>query len=127
MDDDHRNSKFMLGFFIGGLIGALIIFFLGTAEGKKAGKAIKKKGEEMLDDLEEKVEDLEEKGKELIAKGEEIKDQVIDQLQDTKEDVSEKTSKRIDHALEKLEGVQKNTLTATHKFRRHFVNLPKKK
>lgn len=127
MSDEHPDNKFLLGFFIGGLIGAVIIFFLGTKEGKKAGKLIEKKGKEALDDLEERVEDLEEKGKELIEKGEEIKEQVVGQIQDKTADVSKDVTKRIDQTLQKLEDVQKDTLTATSKFRRHFVNLPKRK
>jgi len=128
MNDDQRpDNRFLLGFFLGGLIGAIIIFFLGTKEGKKAGKMIEKKGKEVLDDLEEKVEDMEEKGKELLAKGEEIKEQVVEQIKDTAEDVTVDASKRIDHALEKLEDVQKHTLHTTSSIRKHFVNLPKKK
>ena len=127
MNNERPDSKFLLGFFIGGLIGAVIIFFLGTKEGKKAGKLIEKKGKEALDDLEEKVGDLEEKGKELIEKGEELKDQVIERIEDTTHDVSKDVTARLDKALEKLEDVQKNSLSTTSKIRKHFVNLPKKK
>jgi len=127
MNDQRSDNRFLLGFFIGGLIGAVIIFFLGTKEGKKAGKLIEKKGRETLDDIEEKVGDLEEKGKELLAKGEEIKDQVVGQLKDTADDVTFDASKRIDSALEKLEDVQKDTLHTTASIRKHFVNLPKRK
>jgi len=127
MDDHRQDGKFMLGFFIGGLIGALTIFFLGTKEGKKAGKLLQKKGEEALDDLEEKVGELEEKGKEIVEKGEEIKGQVIEKIQDTTSDVKEETVKRLDTALEKLEDVQKDTLHTTASIRKHFINLPKRK
>ncbi len=127
MNNERPDSKFLLGFFIGGLIGAVIIFFLGTKEGKKAGKLIEKKGKEALDDLEERVGDLEEKGKELIARGEEIKDQVVERIKDKADEVKEDTAKRLDSALEKLEDVQKDTLHTTTTIRKHFVNLPKKK
>lgn len=127
MNDERPDGKFMLGFFIGGLIGAIIIFFLGTREGKKAEKVIAKKGKEILDDLEEKVEELEEKSKELLEQGEVIKDQVIEQMQDVKDDVSQDATRRLDKALDKLEEVQRGGLDTTAKIRKHFVNLPKKK
>jgi len=127
MSDERPDGRFLLGFFIGGLIGAVIIFFLGTKEGKKAGKLIEKKGRETFDDIEERIGDLEEKGKDLIEKGEAIKDQVIERIEDKTEDVSKEVTQRLDKALEKLEDVQKNSLQTTTKIRKHFVNLPKKK
>jgi len=126
MSDTRPDSKFLLGFFIGGLIGAVVIFFLGTKEGKKTGKLIEKKGKEALEDIEDRVEDLKEKGKELIEKGEEIKDEVIEQIKDKTDEVSTDATKRLDKALEKLEDVQKSSLHTTSKIRKHFVNLPKK-
>jgi len=127
MSDERPDGRFLLGFFIGGLIGAIVIFFLGTKEGKKAGKLIEKKGRETLDDIEEKLEEIEEKGKELVEKGEAIKDQVIERIEDKTEDVSKEVTQRLDKALEKLEDVQRGSLQTTAKIRKHFVNLPKKK
>jgi gas vesicle protein len=72
MNDNHIDNKFLFGLFLGGVIGATAIFFLGTKEGKKTAKMIGRKGKELMGDLEEKIEDLEEKGKELIEKGQEI-------------------------------------------------------
>jgi gas vesicle protein len=67
MSEDHgrADAKFLIGLFLGGIIGALVIFFLGTKEGKKAGKLIEEKGKEALDDIHEKVGELQQKGKEL--------------------------------------------------------------
>jgi gas vesicle protein len=127
MNNDRPDGKFVLGMFLGGIIGAGIIFFVGTKEGKRTAKLIQKKGKEVVDDLEERVEELEEKGKELLEQGEEIKDRVIDKMKDTAGDVSEEASERLDKALEKLEDVQKGSLQTTTSIRKHFVNLPKKK
>jgi gas vesicle protein len=127
MSEERPDGRFLLGFFIGGLIGAVIIFLLGTKEGKKAGKLIERKGKETLDDIEERLEEMEEKGKELIEKGEAIKDQVIERIEDKTHDVSKDVTERLDKALEKLEDVQRGSLQTTAKIRKHFVNLPKKK
>jgi len=127
MSDEHPDGRFLLGFFIGGLIGAVIFFFLGTKEGKKAGKLIERKGRETIDDLEEKLEEIEEKGKELVEKGEAIKDRVIERIEDKTDDISQEVTQRLDKALQKLEDVQKDTLHKTTTIRKHFVNLPKKK
>jgi gas vesicle protein len=127
MHNERPDGKFLLGMFLGGVIGAGIIFFVETKEGKKTAKMLGRKGKEVLDDLEEKVEDLEEKGKELIEKGEEIKERVIDKMKDAAGDVSEEASERLDKALEKLEDVQKGSLQTTASIRKHFVNLPKRK
>lgn len=127
MNNDRHDGRFMLGFFIGGLLGALIIFFLGTKEGKVAERIVRKKGKEVMDDLEDKVEDLEEKSKELVEQGEAIKDQVVEQMKDTAHTLTQDATTRLGKTLEKLEDVQRGSLETTAKVRRHFVNLPKKK
>jgi len=57
--EGHGDFKFLLGLFFGGIIGAVIIFFLGTKEGKKAGKELKERGEEVLDDIKDNLTELE--------------------------------------------------------------------
>ena len=86
MSDDHSRGdlKFFFGLFLGGVIGALVIFFLGTKEGKKAGKMLEEKGKDALDDIKSRVGDLESKGKELLEKGNEIKEQVVETIEEKK-------------------------------------------
>jgi gas vesicle protein len=61
MPDSEQHShptgdfRFLLGFFIGGLIGAVIIFLLGTKEGKKTGRFLEEKGRDLLDDLQDQI------------------------------------------------------------------------
>lgn len=122
-----RDNKFMIGFFVGGLIGAGLMFFMGTKEGKKVEKMIEKKGKETLGDLEDEIDDLKEKGKELMKKSEVIKDQMLEQLEDKKEDLTVEATKRIDTALAGAEEIQEKGLSATANLRKHlFRNLPKK-
>ncbi len=122
------DLKFIAGFFIGGLVGALTIFFLGTKEGKKAGKLLRQKGEDVVDELEDKVEELERKGKDLVKQGEEIKEQVIEKLEDKKEELTETATKKLDSALAHIEELQEHGRDTTASIRKRlFNNLPKRR
>ena len=129
MSDEHHGTdmKFLAGFFIGGLIGALTIFFLGTKEGKKAKVLLEKKGKDVLNDLEGEIEVLEQKGKELAKHGEEVKEQVIEKLEDKTEELSESATKKLDSALAHIEEIQEHGRETTASIRKRlFKNLPKK-
>ncbi|MEK7119142.1 MAG: YtxH domain-containing protein [Patescibacteria group bacterium] len=108
-DDRQSGGKFLFGFFIGGLIGALTIFFLGTKEGKKTGKLLKDKGEELIDDVQEKISELEKKGKELVKEGEDT------------------AAEKLESALAHIEALQEHGRQTTANLRKRiFKNLPKK-
>jgi len=125
--NNDRDNKFMIGFFIGGLIGAGLMFLMGTKEGKKVEKMIEKKGRETLEDLEDKVGELKEKGEELLKKGEAIKEQVMEQIEEKKDDLTEEASKRLDSALASVVEVQeKGIATTTNLRKRLFKNVPKR-
>ncbi|MBI4066469.1 YtxH domain-containing protein, partial [Candidatus Gottesmanbacteria bacterium] len=76
MNNERHDNRFWFGFFIGGLLGAILLFFMGTKEGKKTGKLLEDKGNDLLDELQEKLEEMEKRGKELVKQGEELKGQV---------------------------------------------------
>lgn len=129
MSEEHHGTdiKFLAGFFLGGILGALIIFFLGTKEGKKAGKMLRQRGEDVLDELEDQVEELEQKGKELVKQGEEVKEQVMEKLEDKSEELTETATKKLDSALAHIEELQEHGLDTTSSLRKRlFKNLPKK-
>ena len=131
MNDNNQSHgtdmKFLAGFFIGGLIGALTIFFLGTKEGKKAGKFLQQKGVDVVGDLENEIEVLEQKGKEIAKHGEEVKEQVIEKLEDKSEELSELATKKLDSALAHIEEIQEHGRETTASIRKRlFKNLPKK-
>jgi gas vesicle protein len=116
-----------VGFFIGGLVGALIIFFLGTKEGKKAKILLENRGKDVIDDLENEIEVLEQKGKELVKHGEDVKEQVIEKLEDKSEELSESATKKLDSALAHIEEIQEHGRETTASIRKRlFKNLPKK-
>ena len=126
-NDSGRDNKFMIGFFIGGLIGAGVMFLMGTKEGKKVEKMLVRKGKETLDDLEDKVDELKEKGEELLKKGEAIKEQVLEQIEDKRDDLTEEASKRLDSALASVVEAQEKGLTTTTNLRKRlFKNVPKR-
>lgn len=102
-DDQRADGKFLFGFFVGGLIGALTIFFLGTKEGKKTGKLLHDKGEELIDDVQDKISDLEKKGEDTAAE-------------------------KLESALAHIEALQEHGRQTTANLRKRiFKNLPKKR
>lgn len=127
-EGSHGDFKFILGLFLGGLVGALVIFFLGTKEGKKAGKLLQEKGKDALGDLHDQIDELEQKGKELVKQGEEIKDQVIETLEEKKEEFSSTATEKLDTALAHIEQIQVHGLDTTAELRKRlFKNVPKKR
>lgn len=127
MSDERHDGKFLFGFFLGGLIGALIIFFLGTKEGKKAKKFLEKEGKDVIDDLEDRLDELQEKGKDLVKQGEAIKEQVMDTIEDKKEEITDSAVERIGSALERIEEIQQKGVETTATIRKKFKNLPPRK
>ena len=126
-ENNHSDGKFLFGFFIGGLIGALIIFFLGTKEGKKTGKLLEHKGKDLLDELEDRLDELQQKGKDLVRQGDKIKETVIDTIDEKKEELTDSAVERIDTALAHLEELQQQGAETTNALRKRFKNLPKKR
>lgn len=126
MSDNQHNGKFLFGFFLGGLIGALIIFFLGTKEGKKIEKLLEHKGKDVLDELDLKLAELERSGKELVKKGESIKEEVMEVWEERKDKMTEAAVEKLDSALANLEAMQHKGVVTTATLRKKFKNLPKK-
>ncbi len=126
-EERGHDGRFWVGLFIGGLIGAIILFFLGTKEGKKTGKLIERKTGDLLDDLEDKVGDLKEKGKEFIREGEAIKDEVLETLDEKKGKITEDLTEKLDGALAQIEELQEKSRATTATLRRRlFKNIPKR-
>lgn len=121
------TAKFWGGVFLGGLMGAGLMFLLGTKEGKRTQRILKDKGEDLIDDLEEKLEELKDKGRDLMKEGEKIKEKMVEQLAEKKEELSDEVADRLDNALAGIEEVQEKGLeTTTHLRKRLFKNAPKK-
>lgn len=127
MNKNSPDTKFLFGFFLGGILGALIIFFLGTKEGKKTGKLLESKGKDFIDELQDRLDELEIQGKQLAKKGEELKDQIAVQVEDKKQVISHDTAVQVDSALAQIEEIQeKGRLTTANIRKKYFKNTPKK-
>ncbi len=114
-----RDIRFWVGFFIGGLIGAIVLFFLGTRDGKKTGKLLQDKGEDILDQLRGRLDSL-------VKEGKDIKEDVIEKIEEKKEGVVKSASESIDTALAHIEELQERGRQTTATLRKQFTNLPKK-
>lgn len=124
---DHKDNKFWFGFFFGGLLGAIVLFFIGTKEGKKTGKLFKDKGEDIIDDLQDRLEELKKKGKELAEQGEDLKEQIASEIEDKKEVLTEEVSEKLDTALSHIEAIQERGRETTASLRKRlFKNIPKR-
>lgn len=104
-----ENKGFWSGLFLGGLLGAGLIVFLQTKEGKKIAQELMEKGEELTDELQDKIEDV-------GQKAEEIKGEVTDQ-----------TMAKLDTALAKLEEAQVKAQETTEVIRKRFFTKAGKK
>lgn len=126
---EHRGPdiKFLLGFFLGGIIGAITIFLIGTKEGRKTTKILQQKGADFVDELQDKLEDLEEQGKEIVKKGEALKEKVSEQIQEKKEVMTHEAIKQVDSALSHIEELQERGRETTANIRKKlFKNTPKR-
>lgn len=130
MSENKPNGPgggFWIGFFIGGLLGAVTLFFLGTKEGKKTGKLLESKTKDFLDDLEDKIDEMEVKGKELAKQGEKIKADVLEKIDDKRGELTDVTTQKLDSALAHIEAIQDKSRETTAEIRKKlFKNIPKK-
>jgi gas vesicle protein len=129
MNDCNHNgndNKFWFGFFFGGLIGAIVLFFIGTKEGKKTGKLVSDKGQDLIDIIQDKLEDLQEKGKELAQQGEDFKEEVVSEIEENKGKITKDVVTKLDSTLSHIEEIQDRGRVATADIRKMFKNLPKK-
>lgn len=121
------DMKFLIGFFLGGIIGAITIFLIGTKEGKKTTKILEQKGRDFVDELQDKIDDIEQQGKVLVKKGEALKEQVAEQLEERKDTLTKEAAVRVDKALAHIEELQEQGReTTSHIRKRLFKNIPKR-
>lgn len=120
MNNEKGNSNFWVGFFLGGLVGAFVIFLMGTRQGKKLADKLLEEAEIYEEELEEKVAKLQKKGEELLEEAKDVKDKVIKDVESGKEAVSENLAAKMDEALTKIEDIQKKGVALTQEVHHHY-------
>lgn len=115
-----KGGNFWLGFFLGGLVGAFVLFLMGTKEGKKLLARFIEEAESYEEDLEEKVSNLQKKGEALLQEAQEVKNHVIENVEEGKKNISEMLISRLDQALTKIEDVQKQGATITEELHHRY-------
>lgn len=111
--NNHKGGKFWFGFFLGGLIGAFIIFILGTKEGKKLADKLLEQAEDYEEELEEKVEKLQQRGEALLAETEKVKEKITKEVETGKKAVSQALVSKMDQALTTIEDLGKKGVAIT--------------
>ncbi len=124
---DNNDASFWFGLFLGGLIGGVLIYLLGTKEGKKLSEELQGKGEGWLAEVEKKLHELEQQGGTILQKGEALKDHILDKAEGAKEHLSDDVVNKVDKALEHIEKLQERGRNTTSQIRKRlFKNVPKK-
>jgi len=89
-DTNRSSGNFFSGFMIGALIGATVVFLLGTKKGKKILKAISEEGLDNISNIIEKVDkeinldEVYEEEKNVIPKKQAVLEETIEQKPKTK-------------------------------------------
>jgi len=92
---DDKKSNFLTGLVAGALVGVgIYYFFTNTDQGRKLGKQIKNKSEDLADDFGDLVKDIEDKSQDFQKKAirleKQIKEDVVEKAEDLQEGVVEK-------------------------------------
>ncbi|MBM3282752.1 hypothetical protein FJY90_00725 [Candidatus Gottesmanbacteria bacterium] len=121
MNNESKGSlNFWFGFFLGGIVGAFVIFILGTKEGKKLVEKLVEKTELYEEELEQKVAKLQQHGENLLHEAQEVKNQVTQEVEKGRKTVSEALVSKMDKALTKIEDIQKKGVALTQEVHHHY-------
>jgi len=116
----ESGGNFWLGFFLGGLVGAFIIFVLGTKEGRKIAEKLVEQAEIYEEELEEKVAKLQKHGENLLEEAKAVKEKVAKEAAGGKKSISNKLVSKMDETLSKIEDIQKKGVELTREVHRNY-------
>lgn len=111
--ENKGQGSFWLGFFLGGLVGAFIVFFLGTKKGKEITEKLIENAELYEDELEQKIAKLQERGEQFLQEAQEVKEKVTKEVKGGKKAVSENLLSKMDQTLTQIEDIQKKGVAIT--------------
>ena len=123
----HHGGSFQIGLFFGGLLGAVIIYLLGTKEGKKLSRDWKNTGDDWIEDIERKLHLLEQKGSEFLEEGKGIKEEIAEKFKDSKEQLTQKAAEEADETLGHIEKLQERGRDTTSSIRKRLFKNTRKK
>lgn len=126
-NEKGSSNNFWVGFFLGGLVGAFIIFLMGTKQGKKLADQLVEEGEIYEEELEQKVATLQKKGEELLQEAKNVKNKVIKEVKTGKKEVTDNLMTKMDEALTKIEDIQKKGVEITSEVHHHYFKRNGKK
>ena len=118
--DSQKSGNFWLGFFVGGLAGAFIIFVLGTKKGKKLAEKLIEEVEEHEEGLEQKVSKLQKKGEAFFKEAESVKERISEEIDTKKQIVSDTLVSKMDEALTKIEDIQRKGVGLTEEVHHRY-------
>ena len=123
---DQHKTNFLEGVATGAVLGIAAYVFLGSDEGKKITKDLKKKAAPYLEDLVEVLEDWKDQSESLLEKAEAIKDTFEERLEETKDNVVPAVAVKLEDSLSHIEQLQERGREATATIRKRFFKNVKK-
>lgn len=119
-DNSHKSGNFWLGFFLGGLIGAFIIFVLGTKEGKKISQFLEDEEKDVRNKIDDKIHTLKTKGEQYLEEAGDLQKKVKQEVVADAKTVSQTIVDKLDDSLGQLQEVQKKGAELTAEVRNRF-------
>ena len=119
-DNSHKSGSFWLGFFLGGLIGAFIIFILGTKEGKKIFQFLEDEEKDVKNKIDDKIHTLKTKGEKYLEEAGDLQKKVKQQVAADVQTFSQTIVDKLDDSLGQLQEVQKKGAELTAEVRNRF-------
>lgn len=127
MSEEKTKNNFWVGFFLGGLVGAFIIFLMGTNKGKKIAEQLMEEVENYEEELEQKVANLHKKGEELLVEATNMKNKIINDVETSKKEVTDRLVNKMDTALTKIEDIQRKGVEITSEVHHRYFKKNGKK
>lgn len=122
-DYSEVRSEKPNGFALGFLLGAGLVFLLGTDEGRRLKKKLVQKGRQTIDDLPETVKKIQAEGEELVARTQAVKKQLEEKI----DEITPKAKEQLKDALEHIEETQERGRRAAQAAKKRFFTRRGKK
>lgn len=126
-DNSHKGGNFWLGFFLGGLIGAFLIFILGTKDGKKIYELLENEEEKVKNKIGDKINNLKTQGDKYLKETDNLQKKVKQEVAAEVKTVSQTIVDKLDDSLGQLQEVQKKGAELTEAVRSRFFKKNGKK